>query len=428
MKKISILPIVGVLLATGFDAMAASSLATSQNAPKGTMSRASSLHLGGHARSAGLIAPKAPVAKASIKNIAPSANNVQGRSASLPRTSVGRYIGSSREKSVSMAALPDPLLNRVSDLEQNKQDKLQASDYIVVEDDTHVDVNFPALSAALAADSQSDWEETDDTAASFIRNKPDLTAYDSHIADTDIHVTATDKDAWNAKQDAITSTNLLPASLVDGALTSSDLTDYDTHIADTDIHVTTTDKETWDNHVNNNDIHVSTVEKDAWNGKQNALSEEQLAAVNSGITGTKVTDYDSHLAATDLHVSSADKTAWNNHISDTDKHVTVADKTAWDAKQSALDNDQMAAVNSGITATKVSTYDTHIADTDIHVTTTDKSTWNAKQDAITSTNKLDAAAVGGLTSIDTTYTDLATAISDLASRVEAIENYYITAP
>ncbi len=54
------------------------------------------------------------------------------------------------------------------------------------------------------------------------------TNLDTHIADTTIHVTQTEKDAWNAK------------------LNSSDLTDYDNHIAETDIHVTQAEKDKWD--------------------------------------------------------------------------------------------------------------------------------------------------------------------------------------
>lgn len=48
-----------------------------------------------------------------------------------------------------------------------------------------------------------------------------------------------------------------------------------------------------------------------WNGKQDALSEAQLAAVDSGITATKVTGYDNHVADKNIHVTTADKDKWN---------------------------------------------------------------------------------------------------------------------
>lgn len=47
------------------------------------------------------------------------------------------------------------------------------------------------------------------------------------------------------------------------------------------------------------------------NAKQDTLSENQLAAVNSGITTDKVSGYDSHISNTDIHVTTEDKTKWN---------------------------------------------------------------------------------------------------------------------
>ena len=69
-----------------------------------------------------------------------------------------------------------------------------------------------------------------------------------------------------------------------------------------------------------------------------AFTEEQMAAVNSGITAEKVGAYDAHVA-------------------DADIHVTTEDKATWTAKQDALTEDQLKAVNSGITAEKVTAYD-----------------------------------------------------------------------
>lgn len=51
---------------------------------------------------------------------------------------------------------------------------------------------------------------------------------DDHIADPVLHITATERDTWNAKLDAST------------------MVDIDAHIANTDIHVTVADKNRWD--------------------------------------------------------------------------------------------------------------------------------------------------------------------------------------
>lgn len=50
---------------------------------------------------------------------------------------------------------------------------------------------------------------------------------------------------------------------------------------------------------------------------------------------------------------------------------------------SGLTAAQIAAINSGINATKVGNYETHISDTTIHVTASDKSNWNNKLDPVT---------------------------------------------
>ena len=81
--------------------------------------------------------------------------------------------------------------------------------------------------------------------------------------------------------------------------------------------------------------------------KQDKLSEDQLAAVNSGITKAKVGTYDGY--------------ATN--------------------KQDKLNADQLAAVDSGITADKVGIYDGYAT---------------GKQDTISATNKLSADLVSGL--------------------------------
>lgn len=60
---------------------------------------------------------------------------------------------------------------------------------------------------------------------------------------------------------------------------------------------------------------------------------------------------------------------------------------------------EIAAIDSGVTATKVSNYDTHIADTTIHVTSTDKTTWNGKQDAISDLQTIRTGAGLGATAV-----------------------------
>ena len=60
---------------------------------------------------------------------------------------------------------------------------------------------------------------------------------------------------------------------------------------------------------------------------------------------------------------------------------------------------EVAALESGINATKVGNYDSHVADTTIHVTSSDKTTWNAKQDAISDLETIRTGAGLGATAV-----------------------------
>ena len=101
---------------------------------------------------------------------------------------------------------------------------------------------------------------------------------------------------------------------------------------------------------------------------------ENSAAYNSGITSGKVDTYDAYATNKQDKIDSDHKLATNLIATSSDaQFVTAAEKTAWSGKQAALDSDQLAAVNSGITAAKVSTYDGYAT---------------SKQDKIDSTHKL----------------------------------------
>ena len=81
-------------------------------------------------------------------------------------------------------------------------------------------------------------------------------------------------------------------------------------------------------------------------------------------------DYDAKMALLDAEDQKAVA-----HIADGDIHVTAEQKAAWTAKQDALSEAQLAAVNSGITADKVSTYDAYAGQIATKVET---ETFNAK--------------------------------------------------
>lgn len=124
MRKISILSVVAALVvATCGESMAASSLVTSANsANTGAISRASSLRLNSMGRAASLNTRQKAVKTLGAKTSANKQDDsLKTRSASVSRNSIGKYIGATQEHSVSMAALPDPLFDRIGDIENSVQ-------------------------------------------------------------------------------------------------------------------------------------------------------------------------------------------------------------------------------------------------------------------------------------------------------------------
>ena len=99
-----------------------------------------------------------------------------------------------------------------------------------------------------------------------------------------------------------------------------------------------------------------------WNGKQDKLSDTQLAAVDSGITATKVGNYDSHVANSDIHVTAQQKAAWtakqdalkNANVL---KDITSNQVTNWDDAASKAHVHANKDVLDGITAEKVAAWD-----------------------------------------------------------------------
>jgi len=103
------------------------------------------------------------------------------------------------------------------------------SNYVTDASYVHTDNNYTnadknklaGIAAGAEVNVQSDWNQTDDTADDFIKNKPTIPSfnqtqmdaidsgitsakvdgYDRHVSDTDVHVTTSDKTAWNAKYD-----------------------------------------------------------------------------------------------------------------------------------------------------------------------------------------------------------------------------------
>lgn len=94
--------------------------------------------------------------------------------------------------------------------------------------------------------------------------------------------------------------------------------------------------------------------------KQDALTEAQLNAVNSGISGSKVGVYDGYAS----QINGKEPTLTGAKLNAVNSGITSAKVTTYDGyagqiagKQATLSSAQLNAANSGITSAKVTTYD-----------------------------------------------------------------------
>ena len=231
---------------------------------------------------------------------------------------------------------------------------------------------------------------------------------DTHLGDTDVHVTAEDKDNWNSKQGSLSQDQLdaiaqvatntddiatLQSGKADASHThsSSDITDIDDYAT----------KQYVDNSisglVDNAPDALNTLNElsAALNDDSNfagTVTTALAAKANSADLATVATSgsYNDLDDLPTIPTNTSDLTNDSNFVVSSNL-ATVATSGDYDdlsnkpsipTNTSDLTNDSNfvdtsnAAVSSGITSAKVTDYDTHIADTDIHVTTSDKTSWN----------------------------------------------------
>ena len=140
-----------------------------------------------------------------------------------------------------------------------------------------------------------------------------------HILDTNSHVSTSDRDKWNAKQDALTAGSGI--SIENGVISSTVTGGGESNVSDED--------------------------KARWNAKQDALTPGTGIAIENGI------------------ISSTNTSAY----------VSESEKATWNAKQDALTAGSGISIENGVISSTV----THTPD----VSDEEKATWNAKQDALT---------------------------------------------
>ena len=255
-------------------------------------------------------------------------------------------------------------------------------------------------------------------------DKPDLSVY-AETSDLATVATTGDYDDLVNKP-TIPSFDSTQMAAINSGVNSTKVGNYDTHIADTTIHVTSTDKTNWNAKENASNKAqtldpTSTTEFPSSAATANFVNSSVASATANFLGNYELADLGLTYPATTSQIETAldgysfSTTPTNNdyvYVEVKNPQTTGIDDevqrykfngTSWlyeyTLNNSSFTAAEKAAIDSGIDSAKVAVYDAHVADSDIHVTTSDKSTWNAKQDAISDLSTIRSGAQAGSTAV-----------------------------
>ena len=230
----------------------------------------------------------------------------------------------------------------------------------------------------------------------------------AHTADTTIHVTANEKDAWNGKQNAFSNSSVL------SGITAQQVTNWDNAATSAHSHsnksvldgINATKVTNWDGAATNSHNHdnlavldslsASVITNSHTHSNKTALDNLTQTVIDNshghtnksvldGITTAKTSQWDNAISGVSLngtaatvtnHVAAltgvATTTALNTHTGDTTAHVTAANKTQWNNAISGVSlNGSAATVTNHVAAlTDVATttaLNTHTGNTTVHL-------------------------------------------------------------
>lgn len=171
----------------------------------------------------------------------------------------------------------------------------------------------------LASTVQTSLEKAD----SALQQHQDISVLTAHVANSNIHVTTTQKTAWSAKYDKPSSG--IPKTDLSSAVQTS-LGKADTALQQHQDISGKADVTALNTHTGDTTIHTSTAEKNTWNAKytkpSTGIPKTDLASSVQTSLGKADTALQQHQDISEL----------TNHVANNDIHVTADDKTSWDAK------------------------------------------------------------------------------------------------
>lgn len=276
------------------------------------------------------------------------------------------------------------------------QEKLTAGSNIVIEGNT--------ISATAEPQQQADWTETDTSDVSYIKHKPGVKPV---VAGNNITITeGNDSFTISATAD--------PQVQADWAQTDSTAVDYIQNKPNLALKEDVANKA-------QTVIASSTTDYPSSAATAQFVNSSVATSTANFLGNYTLTDLGLTYPATDSQIETAldaysfQSAPTNNdyvYVEIQNPQTTSVDDmvkrfkfngTNWlyeyTLNNSSFTAAEIAAIDSGVNATKVGNYDTHIADTTIHVTAADKTAWNGKQDAISDLSTIRSGAAAGATAV-----------------------------
>jgi hypothetical protein len=195
-----------------------------------------------------------------------------------------------------------------------------------------------------------------------------------HSNDAVRHITNAERLSWNAKY--LKPSTGVPETDLDTTVQSklnqaATKTEVGNHTSNSTVHITELERQNWNGHKADAVIHIVAEERSKWNAKYDRPS-----------TGIPETDLSAGLQ-TKIN-SMTTSTDFNDHITDSVKHVTQSERDEWGSKyekpllgipKADLSEELINQINATATQTALNT---HVNDSARHVSDLERSNWNAK--------------------------------------------------
>ena len=217
-------------------------------------------------------------------------------------------------------------------------------------------------------------DNTTSTLNTAINNKANTTDLTEHTSKTDIHVSTTEKEAWNSKptqEEASTIATNVTTTAINNLINNAPSGSQTLKGLDDKINSTKNElSQNLSNHINDTVKHVTQAEKDSWNSKSTfsgdyddllnapTIKDNEDGKVNfvdsnnyviaridkDGFQTTKVVAESITLKDSDLKTTlDTLDTKMSNHIDDKDIHVKPGERESWNSRTTVSQVSQMLA-------------------------------------------------------------------------------------